>query len=509
MANPVESGDDLFESLLKQDPKAEEKAKLVAEREAAQAAKAQQRLMELIGSNSSLPVTVSSIRVVGADYTRRSFLDTIFNPLLSANKDAPYTLGEALQEVGSAVDKLRQFEIFHPSLHTFIDRPSPTDPSSTPTDIDIYLLAKERSRISLRTGTDLGNVEGSAYGNLTWRNVFGGAESLTLNASAGTRTRSAYQATFSTPLFSHPDKTLTVDALQSSTLKPWCSHDEALKGGSLKYNWASPSGTRHQVGYAGVWRQVTGLAANASPTIRSDAGDSVKSSISHTWLSDKRNHPFLPNKGYLLKTVSEIAGWGPLQGDVAFWKTELDSSLAFAVPIPGIKGNSGVSFTAGFRAGMLYPLAVGFGGKTQQSRINDRFQLGGPTDVRGFKISGLGPRDGPDAVGGDVYAAGSTNLLIPFPRVGKDSPLRLQLFANAGRLLALRGVGKGSESVSKNVYGTVEQLADGMPSLAAGVGVVYAHPVARFEMNFSLPLVVRRGEEGRKGLQFGVGINFL
>merc|ERR1711977_224309 len=199
--------------------------------------------------------------------------------------------------------------------------------------------------------------------------------------------------------------------------------------GGLKYSWATESGTRHQVGYTGVWRQITGLAANASPTVRHDAGDTVKSSISHTWLSDQRN---------------------------------------------------------------------------------DRFQLGGPTDVRGFKISGLGPRDGPDAVGGDIYAAGSANLLVPFPRVGKDSPLRMQIFANAGRLLALRDSGDhGSKSTQKRVYGTAAQLFDGAPSLAAGVGVVYAHPVARFEMNFSLPLILRRGEEGRKGLQFGVGINFL
>ena len=45
--------------------------------------------------------------------------------------------------------------------------------------------------------------------------------------------------------------------------------------------------------------------------------------------------------------------------------------------------------------------------------------------------------------------------------------------------------------------------------MAAGFGIVYAHPVARFELNFGLPLIMRRGEEGRKGLQFGVGLNFL
>jgi outer membrane protein insertion porin family len=38
---------------------------------------------------------------------------------------------------------------------------------------------------------------------------------------------------------------------------------------------------------------------------------------------------------------------------------------------------------------------------------------------------------------------------------------------------------------------------------------VYAHPIARFEINFSLPLVMRAKEEGRKGLSFGVGVEFF
>lgn len=40
------------------------------------------------------------------------------------------------------------------------------------------------------------------------------------------------------------------------------------------------------------------------------------------------------------------------------------------------------------RAGALFPL---FG---RQPIFNDRFQLGGPLDVRMFKENGLGPRDG-------------------------------------------------------------------------------------------------------------------
>jgi outer membrane protein insertion porin family len=217
-----------------------------------------------------------------------------------------------------------------------------------------------------------------------------------------------------------------------------------------------------------------------------------------------------------MKTVSEIAGFGPLKGDVGFWKSEAETQAAIPIPLPGIEGDSGVSFNVGLRGGMIYPLTAGGGDIPLQSRLSDRFQLGGPTDVRGFKISGLGPHDAGDAVGGDVYAAGGASLLVPLPRVGKEVPLRFQAFVNAGRLLSLKGKSKDkeggemtSDEVSANMKRTFSELTNGLPSASAGLGLVYAHPMARFELNFSLPLVMRRGEEGRKGVSFGVGISFL
>lgn len=304
--------------------------------------------------------------------------------------------------------------------------------------------------------------------------------------------------------------------LASSTQNGFASHEEVLKGGWTKTRWVSDGGARHELGYSGTWRQITGLGNSASPTVRGDAGDSFKSSITHTWIKDRRDNPLLPTSGYFTKSILELAGWGPLQGDVAFAKSEIQSQGAIPVPIPGMKGDSGVSLTTGFRAGLLYPLPLGFGSKPTLSRVNDRFRIGGPGDVRGFRLCGLGPRDGADAVGGDLYAAGSANLLLPIPRVGPESPFRFQAFVNGGRLLALKGSGTdekggelGGQAVRRSVASTIRELGNGLPSMAAGFGLVYAHPVARFELNFTLPLVLRRGEDARKGLQFGIGINML
>jgi len=402
-----------------------------------------------------------------------------------------------------------------------------TDPSTTPTDLAVSLSVREKSRLLLKSGTDVGSNDGSLYFNLNLRNLLGGAESLFANASFGTRTRSSYSGGFDTPILSNPDLRWEIGGLSSSTRKSWASHEEVLKGGATKLKWITSRGHRHELGYSGMWRQVTGLAEKASPTIRADAGDSFKSCITHSWTNDRRDNPLLSTRGYLMKTTTEIAGLGPLSGDVAFAKLEVESQAAIPIPIPGYSttSNTGISFTAGLRGGVLYPLTLAGTDLPTQSRVNDRFTLGGPTDVRGFRFAGLGPRHGGDAVGGDVYAAGGASLLFPFPRVGADKPLRFQAFVNGGRLLALKDDrpqgdstvkhrlpgtgGMTSDEVARSVRGTVESLADELPSVAAGVGIVYALPVARFELNFSLPLVVRKGEDARKGLMLGVGISFL
>ncbi|KAF2803777.1 uncharacterized protein BDZ99DRAFT_467906 [Mytilinidion resinicola] len=505
MASPIE--DDVFERLCqKPDPAEEQKREReFNDRLHAQYQKSQSRLFEIIDDNTTRPTTISEIRVLHASHTRRDFLERIFNPLLSANRDGPYTLAEALADVSNATNKLQRFDIFKNPISIYLDKPDPADPSTTPTDIAIYISAQERGLYTVKTGTEVGHSEGNAFVNAQLRNLFGGAESLNAHASLGTRTRSAYSVGFDTPINSNPDLRFQLNGIASSTLKSWASHEEVVKGGDTKLRWLTPGGHQHEVGYSGIWRQITGLASNASPTVRNDAGDSFKSSISHTWTKDERDYPLLPSRGYLLKTVSELAGFGPLKGDVAFGKLQAETQAALPL-------GSGITFTAGLRGGLLYPLALGGSSNSAPlpSRLNDRIQLGGPTDVRGFRIGGLGPRDGPDAVGGDVYAAGGASLLFPLPRLGAETPLRIQAFINGGRLLALKGKGKdGNESTLNSMQRTLGALKDGLPSCAAGLGLVYAHPVARFEVSFSLPLVQRRGEAGRKGVAFGVGIEFL
>src|ERR1700761_4948437 len=102
-----------------------------------------------IGGNSTLPVQISSIRVLHANHTRRGFLADVFRPLLNPDKNNTYTLSEALQEVSGAAQKLDGFDIFQPPISVFVDSiEAPTTPNA-PTALSVFLSAREKSRYTI------------------------------------------------------------------------------------------------------------------------------------------------------------------------------------------------------------------------------------------------------------------------------------------------------------------------------------------------------------------------
>lgn len=111
MAASDSAGDDnIFELLKQADPsELEQRQRAINERIHATFQLSQQRLAELIDQNSTLPTTVSSVTVLGAPNTRHGFLKGVVNPLLSANRDRPYTQSELIHEVAKTADKLKRF----------------------------------------------------------------------------------------------------------------------------------------------------------------------------------------------------------------------------------------------------------------------------------------------------------------------------------------------------------------------------------------------------------------
>ncbi|KAM6534751.1 hypothetical protein FALCPG4_004377 [Fusarium falciforme] len=254
----------------------------------------QRRIAQLVADQNLAPMTVNEIRVHGAVNTRTDFLDPLFQPLVRDDQNATSTVGEVINKLRIASNKLDALQIFQPQPELFLTSAQQTDPSTSPTDVNVDIRVKELSRFKLQTGTDVGNGEGSAYGSLLWRNMFGGAEMLTLNAKAGTRTRSAYSANLSMPVASNPDLRISLEGVASAAEKPWASHEEVLKGGTVRFSWLNSERDTQSVEYSHAWRQITGLGEGASPTVRADAGDSIKASIKHSFYRERRDNPQLP-----------------------------------------------------------------------------------------------------------------------------------------------------------------------------------------------------------------------
>jgi outer membrane protein insertion porin family len=79
---------------------------------------------------------------------------------------------------------------------------------------------------------------------------------------------------------------------------------------------------------------------------------------------------------------------------------------------------------------------LGYGGgyDNQPLPFFKAYYTGGPTSVRGYQQSSLGPRDVNGVLGGSRKAVGNAEILFPFPGMGQDRSVRWGVFFDAGQV---------------------------------------------------------------------------
>jgi len=240
----------------------------------------------------------------------------------------------------------------------------------------------------------------------------------------------------------------------------------------------------HELAYEAALRHIGQLSHTASLSMRESAGYSTKSSLSHTWSFDTRDDKAIATQGVLLRTYQELAGLG---GDVSFLKSQCN----FHVSRPFFSSVLSLSC----KTGLLYPLQD----TVRPPLFSDKFQLGGPLDIRIFKQNGLGPRDNGDSLGGDLYWAAGLSLISNLP-LKPHWPVKTHAFVNAGRL----DTHTPGKSIADNIRDCVSK-----PSISAGVGLLYRLDPVRIEINFGVPLVASKSDGYRRGFHLGIGVDFL
>ena len=196
-----------------------------------------------------------------------------------------------------------------------------------------------------------------------------------------------------------------------------------------------------------------------------------------------------PTSGLFVELRNDVAGLG---GDSEFFRTGGDIRYYHEV----YEDFVGILHLQGGEV-------KGFGGE-QQLRISDEFQLG-PTLVRGFAPTGIGPRDISNLaaykynpLGGSTYAGASVEVQFPLPYLPRDLGLRGALFSDAGTLFGYEGKtnftpGGGacvpSQVAPAYTQGTCVTVRDSaMIRSSVGASILWASPLGPLRFDYAYAL---------------------
>jgi outer membrane protein insertion porin family len=214
------------------------------------------------------------------------------------------------------------------------------------------------------------------------------------------------------------------------------------------------------------------INGEASVAVKESRGTTLTSLAGVTLAYNSVDNLKNPHSGIYAEVKPDVAGLGGdskyfrVTGEARYYK-ELYEDIVGVLKVQGghIEATGKNQSSSGIST---------FGGDL---RLVDHFFMG-PTLVRGFAPSGIGPRDistldaNSNALGGTTYYGGTAEAQFPIPFVPRDLGLKGAVFADAGTLFGY----KGPRGFDVNGNGTFD--GNGTSSCAgapkAGVGVLTA-----------------------------------
>ncbi|XP_028411436.1 sorting and assembly machinery component 50 homolog A-like [Dendronephthya gigantea] len=417
-------------------------------------------------------VKVSKVHVDGVRRTRNDFVAGVIQ---DSGVLAAKTIEEVLKCTQKAKSIFQELGIFK-TVDICLDKDEENGGVEVTMDCNEFLI------VGGSAGTQVGTNEGNMVVGGRLINVFGRAENFTADVSTGTNTKTSYRVGFMKPISRSLNKKFSLDARKSLIDFPFSSFMESSHSVTADLSFPSWLGS-HSVTWEGAWRRIMGIPPLASFDIRQHAGRSLKSSVKHTLVMDGRDNGEFPTQGHFIKFSQEYSG---LLGDVNFIKSEGEVKLFGS-------GSWDSIFSMTAKAGFLKSFS-------EKSHINDRFFLGGPLSIRGFKTFGIGPRRQSDSLGGDMYWSLGLHLYTPLPfrPGGFAERFRTHIFATGGNITQFTEAipwKKRMEYLGENVRWSY------------GAGLVLLAGIARFELNYCILGWNSLTDSINPGLQFGVGIN--
>lgn len=452
-------------------------AELQAKKEAFMMQQNRDFLEQLFRENRHQPIKIRNVQITNGNHFRDSFLAAQFAPLTATSR--AISLEKLLSDVDSISKLFANLGVVDNIMVSFNPlRPNIFRRTDTIDLVPVFNVVPAK-RFYAKTGTNIGNGEGDGYIQFQFKNLFGGAEHLTFDAITGTKTSLNYLANYTMPIWNNL-KYIWESTVSLNTRKyDWIRADVVTRSLNNRIFTQYDSSVNHELIFENSWRQLKNSLSKLMDVLL-QAGSNFKSSIAYNVVFDTRLSKTLPGAGKFFKWGVE---WN-MREKSGYIKTSAASQLAYP-----LGKHSKVIIT--HKAGALQSL------NGQPSYILDRFFSGGPNDVRSFEMNSLGPKQFNSSVGGDVFANGGLSLVTDLPKY-TDSNFKFHHFVNYGKLVKLEG----------GMMNTLKSMTYGY-LVGVGMGILYNHPMARFELNFVLPVTASERDGIRKGLQYGIGVSFM
>jgi len=343
---------------------------------------------------------------------------------------------------------------------------------------------KEKATGELSFGAGYSTTDGP-LGDFSIRekNFMGKGQDLRFGATVSGRTQQ-YDISFTEPYLFDRDLAGGVDLFRTTTSnQDSSSFDETNTGFSLRLGYPLSEQLRQRLTYTLQNTDISAVPSDASRFIREQQGVANTSMVGQELTYDARDSRLNPTTGYVIRLNTDLAGLG---GNVQYERNRLKATEYFKLAddwIFSVEGEGGYM--------------VGLG---QKVRISDRFFLGGDS-LRGFKFSGIGPRDltpgsNEDALGGNHFVRGTSELTLP-SGLPDDVGIKFHLFADAGTL----GGTQLSPAPGEDLR------TDDNIRVSVGIGATWQSPFGPIRLDLAQPLRKESYDQTEK-FRFNFGTRF-
>jgi outer membrane protein insertion porin family len=287
----------------------------------------------------------------------------------------------------------------------FKDAKITTAPSRTPGEMDVKVEVQEGPTGTLSGGAGYSSLD-KIFGvvQLTENNLFGRGWKAALSSQFGAR-RTVYQLDFRDPHFLDTDYSLLLGAYKTDVKYP--DFRRRATGGKIGVGYQFSKFTVGSISFRMDETLITDAGTAASQILKDEFSKGIQKthSISPSVTRNTTDKMFDPTKGSVQSVTLEYAG-GPLGGDSNFVKYYLNARKYYSIFPPTV-----------LSANILWGHTVTtVGGRVP---IFERYFLGGPYSIRGFKSRTVSPKDPNtgELIGGNKELF--MNVEFIFPIVGE------------------------------------------------------------------------------------------